>query len=132
MASDLTGGVLAALGHLVLHYEGDGSFRMRGAVPEWTTGRLAVTAHAPIHVLMLMESFPFLETTLTNLDRLWVDTRDRIKVLGEWVEMDGEAKEIHLRAALLTLQDARLLILSSVDQGTIDLIRRARAMIAEK
>jgi len=130
---DLSDEILAALGCLVLRYDDAAHFAVKGVPPEW------VRQHAPlllrqadVHVLTLIELFPALETALADLGSLWINTRDRSKELGEWVESDVEGKELHLKASLLTIHDIRLLMLSSVDEQTIDVIRRARASILKK
>ena len=128
MPTDLPERVLAALGHLVLQYTGAGMFTVKGVVPDWTERFPRTFKSKDVHVLVLVETMPFLESAFVDLDRLWSTARGAVSELGEWVEVDESGRELHLKATVVSSDDDRALILSLVDERMVELLRRARRM----
>lgn len=126
MIETISDAILGKLGYLVLEYQGRGYFVVIGSPPPWIVGFAGIVKRTEVHVLELIDVFTFFETALMNLERLWVDTNDRVKDIGEWVEVDADGKESHLRAILLSVQNRRLMLLSTIDEKTVELIRKAR------
>jgi hypothetical protein len=132
VAEPLSDQLVAALGHLVLRYVGAGALVVVGLPPAWAARFPRLTEPGPIHLVELLDTFPFLESALTDLDGLWLGARDTLKGIGEWMEGDTRGHDIHLTASVLSLEGNRLIVVSATDEAIIDLIRRARENIQRR
>ena len=118
--------LLAKLGYLVMEFLGGGSFAVRGTAPVWLRRLSRLEGRTELHVLELIDAFPFLETALTNLEQEWSTADEIVRDLGEWLEILVDGRELHVRAGVTIVKGRRLLLLHPLDEQMVDLIRKYR------